>query len=300
MAPILPRSDTGLVLSDNAISEKVAKRLGHMYDDIMGTVERTSILPQLVKGYQMSNEDGLQMTIYDKTQVLAYRKPEGAETTEQKPEVEEILTIRLEQWETRIGITDEAKIDSGEVNMSASERQNMGRAGLAFTNAIDGEGLNAIYGGKTPVGATAAWNVITDAQLSNDIATAVDTIERRGFRPDKIVLTRMQMNRLNDTNWVIQGRTMTEYLESRFGLTPVLAHRVGYDDMSGSPVWLFNPSGSAVILDSSQTALFCQKPMTVEMERIVSRGVDMSYWRKFFRTAVVETDAMFVYNGIGY
>ena len=55
-----------------------------------------------------------------------------------------------------------------------------------------------------------------------------------------------------------------------------------------------------MILDSSQTALFCQKPVTIEMDRNVARGVDESFWRKFFRTAVVEDEAMFVYNGIGY
>jgi len=300
MAPILPKADVGLVLSDNAISEKIAKRLGHMYDEILKTVERTSILPQLVKGYQMTKEDGLQMTIYDKTQVIAYRKPEGAETDEQKPEVEEIITVRLEQWETRIGITDEAMIDSGEVNMSASERQNMGRSALAFKNAIDSEGLSTIFGGKTPVGATATWNLITDIQLSNDISTAVNAIERRGFNADKIVLTNLQWNRLNDTNWVIQGRTASDYLQERWGLTPVRSQRIGYDDMAGAAVWLFNPTGSCVVLDSGHTALFCQKPMTVEMERIVSRGIFESYWRKYFRTAVVDTDAMFVYNGIGY
>lgn len=300
MAPILPRSDIGLVKSNEAISEKVAKRLGHMYDEIMGVVNKTSILPELVKEYQMSEEDGLEMTIYDTTQNVAYRKPEGSETDQQKPEVEEITKIRLEQWETRIGLTDEAKIDSGEVNMTASERQQAGKSGVAFRNAIDAEGLGAVYAGRTPVAATAAWNDAPDNTISNDISTAVDIIEMAGFAPDKIVLTRQQYNRISDTNWVIQGRTVEEYLMMKFGLKPILARRVTYKDMSGAPVWLFNPTGQLVILDSSQTALFCQKPMTVEMDRVVARGLDESFWRKFFRTKVIEDEAMFVYNGIGY
>ena len=300
MAPILPRADNGLVLDTQAITEKVAKRLGHMYDEIMGVAEQESIIPKVTKAYNLSEDDGLQTTIYDKTQIIAHKKPEGTETTEQRPEVEEKFTIRLEQWESVVGITDEAMIDSGEVNMTAQERQQAGRAGLAFANSIDGDGLSIMYAGVTPVAATALWNVITDIQLGNDLATAVNTIKRRGFKPDIILMTMNQMNRVNDTAWVTQGRTMTQYLQERYKLTPIEVSWVGYDDRSGNEVQLFNPVGQCMILDSRYYSIFSQRPATVEVERNVSRGINFAFFRKFFKTTIADAEAAFVFDTIGY
>ncbi len=300
MAPILPRADNGLVLDTQAITEKVAKRLGHMYDEIMGVINKESIIQTVTKAYNLSEDDGLQTTIYDKTQLIAHKKNEGAETTEQRPEVEEKFSIKLEQWEEVVGITDEAMIDSGELNMSASERMQAARAGRGFTNAIDGDGLSIMYAGVTPVAATAAWAGITDAQLGNDMSTAVSTIEGRGFRPDVVLMTRNQMNRINETAWVTQGRTATQYFQERWGLTPKIVYWVGYDDRSGAQVALFNPVGQLIVLDSNFYAIFSQRPGTVEVERNVSRGINFAYYRKFFKTTIADADAAFVYNDIGY
>ena len=300
MAPILPRADNGLVLDTQAIAEKVAKRLGHMYDEIMGVAERESVIPKVTKPYNLSDDDGLQTTIYDKTQIIAHKKPEGAETTEQRPEVEEKFTIRLEQWESVVGISDEAMIDSGEVNMTARERQDTSRAGLAFANAIDGDGLSIMYAGVTPVAATTPWATINDIQLGNDIATGVNTINRRGFKADLILLTMNQMNRIQDTMWTTLGRSASQYLSERYNLTPIIVNWVGYDDRSGNEVQLFNPVGSILILDSRFYAIFAQKSATVEVDRNVSRGINFAFFRKFFKTTIADAEAAFVYNTVGY
>ena len=86
---------------------------------------------------------------------------------------------------------------------------------------------------------------------------------------------------------------------SAFGL-PVIVDWVGYDDRAGNEVQLFNPTGQLLVMDSRYYGLFCQQDMVISTERIESRGINMIYFRKFFKTVVVTSEAGFVFYTIGY
>jgi len=289
------RAGAGIWLNGNALDKRTRMQFAKMVGAVLKEAGNMSILPELVIPNPLPAAHGLDGKFVAWTDLVAAKKPEGSQTEIQRPELKEGVTYRLEQWEEVIGITDEAKING---QLGAQDLLNAGNAAKGFARAIDADGLAALYG-LTPTAASGDWSTATDQDIIDDIGGAVDSIETGGFDPTHIILDRNQWLRISNMEWVINtSKTATDYLNQVFGLKVVMSRKISYVDSAGTRVDMFDPVDKVMIMDKAGYAVWSQRPTTIELERDVSRGVDLAYMRKFFKTVRVQDDAAVLLDGI--
>lgn len=289
------RADTGIFLNKDALDQRVVKQFSQMLEEVLKIADAKSILPDITVPNPLPVEMGLRGKFTVWTNLVAIKKPEGASTFEQKPELKEGVNYELEQWEEVVSITDEAKINAG---LTAQDLLNAGNAGRGFARAIDGDGLTEMYGAI--VGSAGSnWSTASDDDIQEQIGAAQDNVETKGFEPDTVMLTRKQWNRIGRFDWVVNSKATTEeFLQAQFKMDPMLVKKVAYEDDAGATVVLFDPTGEVLIIDKAAYAVFSQRPTTVEFKRSVSRGVDLAYMRKFFKTKAVQLNAADKITGV--
>ncbi len=282
------RAGAGVWLNSNALDKRTRMQFAKMVGQVLKLAGNISILMDLTIPNPLPAAHGLDGKFVTMTELLASKKPEGSETETQRPELKESVTYRLEQWEEVIGITDEAKING---QLGAQDLLNAGNAAKGFARAIDADGLTELYA-RAGTAASGDWSAATDQDIIDDIGGAVDSIETEGFDATTIVLSRQQWYRISNMEWVIQAsKTATEYLSSVFGLDVVMSRNISYEDSAAVRVDLFDPTDEVLIMDKAGFAVFTQRPTTVELDRDISRGIDLAYMRKFFATKRVQDGA---------
>jgi len=100
----------GKWLHADAVDKRTRAQFSQMLDSVLKVAADYSIIGNITINNPLPPSMGLIGKFVIWSNLTAMKKPEGAETGEQKVNLEEGVTYQLEQWEERIAITDEAKI----------------------------------------------------------------------------------------------------------------------------------------------------------------------------------------------
>jgi len=143
-----------------------------------------------------------------------------------------------------------------------------------------------------------SWVTASDQDILDDITAAQLTIEDAGFDASHICLNTAQYNRISQFEWVINSKMLAkDYIKEVWDMELVRTKKVSYKDKDGNAVVLFTPVDEILVFDKPAYAVFSQRATSIELERVGSRGVDLAYMRKFFKTKAVQTDAAYVIDG---
>ncbi len=307
----------GTFLNEDALNKDVIERFSTLIGEIMRVATEKTYIPQLTVP---TIPDGLRVIMHDTTRPIAFEKPEGAETAQQRIEWEQKVNQQLKRWEIRVGITDEAKItgqltanellkfDDGPV-YQAGDIQRIQNAGRGFSKAMNAEGLAAMYGALTGTPSTSGaggWATATDAQIDNDIESMIVRMETEGYNPDWFMSSRQARSRLRRMVWVTgSAKDIDDYLKQykddmngtiikSMVVTPII-----YKDGNGNNTILFSPVGNVLMIDRGAYAAFAQREMVTEFWRNTPAGVDEAVMRKYWLTVVAQPDAGELLTGVG-
>lgn len=288
------KNPLGIFTNTDALSDRVLERLSKSVRTVLKVADEETMITNIT----VPNEpDGMEIIFHTQTQDMAFVKPELAETPSQKRLNQLKAEDRLRRWEVRLAISDEAMKNK---KANAGDLIGATNAGKAFAKAMNAEGFLNMYNGVAGVNAAAPWNAATDAQIEDDINTALDQIDDEGFTGDTILLNRMQWGRLHRVaNIVNTGMKVEDWL-NEFGLTPMRVRNINYKNNAGTLINLFSPVGNTLIFDKRAYSVFTQEPMTGDVENDVKIGATVAYLRKYFRTTPVQTEAAYRISGVGY
>jgi len=100
----------GLFVNPDAIDARQKMYLAKMVNSVLKQSGEMSIAPQLFVANPLDRKAGLEGKFYDWGQLIARLKPDGLPTGDQKVKATKV-DYTLEEYETKIPITDGAKIN---------------------------------------------------------------------------------------------------------------------------------------------------------------------------------------------
>ncbi|MHA1136521.1 MAG: hypothetical protein ACTSSE_08545 [Candidatus Thorarchaeota archaeon] len=280
----------GLFVNPDAISAKQKMYLAKMVKSVLKESGEMSLAPQLFVANPLDRKAGLKGKFYDWGQLIARLKPDGISTGDQKIKASD-TEYTLEEYETKIPITDAAKINLG---MSAQDLLSAGNHARAFSRAVDSQAFNLVKDTMATTSGT-DWSSETDKNVLAQLNGIIKKPRQAGFNPDAIVWTSDQRSRIDDIGMNYANMlTAEELIAKKF---PGIKKTYIWDiiqaekpDGSGYEEF-FDPTGYLFVIDTKACGVFTQRPMTLENERKADAGIDIAYARKYFATALVQTKA---------
>lgn len=280
----------GLFVNPDAIDAKQKIYLAKMVSSVLKQSGEISIAPQLFVSNPLDRKAGLEGKFYDWGQLIARLKPDGLPTGDQKVKATKTEYI-LEEYETKIPITDGAKINLG---MGAQDLLSAGNHARAFSRAVDAQAFNLV---KTDMETTSGtnWSTETDKNVIAQLDGAISEPRLDGFNVDAIVWTAAQRTRFAEIGMNYANMLTAEELIAKKwpGIKTTFIWdkiRAKKPDGSGYEEF-FDPTGNLFVIDTKACGVFTQRPMTVENDRDVEAGIDIAFARKYFATALVQLDA---------
>lgn len=279
----------GMFKNPDAIDARQKMYLAKLVGSILKQAGELSIAPQLFVPNPLDRKSGTEGKFYDWGQLVARLKPDGIPTGIGKLKPTDIA-YSLDEYETKIAITDKAKINT---EMGAQSLLDAGDHARAFARAVDAQAFNMVKSDMATTSGT-DWSSETDANVTAQLDGIIGSVDDAGFDPDAIIMTRAQRSRLAK---IAMGYatplTVEQYIQTNWpGVKKMYIWktiRVKKPDDSWET--LFNPTGYLFAIDTKACGVFTQRPMTLENDRDIEAGVDIAYARKYFKTALVQTDA---------
>lgn len=280
----------GLFKNPDAIDARQKQYLAKLVGSILKQAGEMSIAPNLFVPNPLDRKSGTEGGFYDWGQLIARKKPDGVATGISKILPTDVR-YSLDEYETRIGITDRAKINS---DTNAQGLLSAGDHARAFSRAVDAQAFNTV---KTDMETTSGtdWSVETDANVLDQLDGIIGNVDDDGFDADALIMTRKQKSRIKKI-----GLTYAN------PLTALQLVQAEHEDIKKIHTWkkirakkpdgsgfeeFFDPTGNLFVIDTKACGVFTQRPMTLESDRDVESGVDFAYARKYFKTALVQLDA---------
>jgi len=293
-----PRADFGVIVDSGALLIRAQEALGPMMTDVLREVNEKSIITNLLPSFTIPDQYGREMTLHAYTELRAQLVAQGGEGPEQRPEIIEEATIRLDKWQVPLAIFDEALDDSG-MNLDAWSQK--GKASKAFNKAIDAMGLTELFGAVTPVPAAAAWAGATDAAVRNEVETGITALRQLGYDDIVILMNSATLGRFTDMIWVRNSaRTPEEFIRTILRAEPIIIDNVVQKDLAGDNETMFDVDGRVLIMDKSRYAVFSNKNMQTETDRNPRRQVTEVIMTLLFKTKVLDAEGGYVISGTGY
>lgn len=293
-----PRADSGIIVDSGALLVRVQESLGPMMTEVLKEVNEKSIITNLIPSFSIPDKYGREMTLHAFTELRAQLVAQGGEAAEQRPEIIEETTIRLDKWQVALGIFDEALDDSG-MNLDAWSQK--GKAAKAFNKAIDAMGLNELFNAVAPVPAAAAWAGATDAAVRNEVEAGVTALRQLGYDDIVILMNTATLGRFTDMIWVRNSaKTPEEFIRTVLRAEPVIVDNVIQKDLAGANEVMFNVDGRVLIMDKNRYSVFSSKNMQTETERNASRQLTKVIMTLLFKTKVMDTEGGYVISATGY
>lgn len=280
----------GLFVNPDAIDAKQKMYLAKMVSSVLKQSGELSIAPQLFVSNPLDRKAGLEGKFYDWGQLIARLKPDGLPTGGSKVKASKTDYV-LEEYETKIPITDGAKITLG---MGAQDLLNAGNHARAFARAVDAQAFNLVKDTMATTSGT-DWSSATDAKVLDEVDEIVGEVDDAGFDADAVIMTRKQKTRIKKIGMSYANPLTAEQLiqseheniKQIFTWKKIQAEKPdgsGYEEF-------FDPTGNLFIIDTKACGVFTQRPMTLENDRDIEAGIDIAYARKYFATALVQTKA---------
>ena len=294
------KQEKGIFHNPDAIDAKLKKHLAKQLESVLKVATEKSIIPGLMVNNPLSPEMGTEGKFYDWGQLVAVKKADGAPTYIQKVKPG-VSRYELEEYEVKVGITDRSRINS---QMGAQAQLDAGKAGVAFARAMDSDGFNAMLSDISATTVSTNWNSITDDAVFTDISDERVTILDAGFEPNTIILTELAMNRLRQVAFGAFATPVTaeRLLKEHLGFSNVLIWRLlTHQDENGDTIIDFDPTvddHTIAIFDKDALGVFTERPTTMEVARDAFAGIDFAIMRKYFKTAIIQTLAGRLINGI--
>ncbi len=98
----------GIIVDSDALLVRAQEALGPMMTAVLKEVNEKSIITNLLPSFTIPDKFGREMTLHSFTELRAQLVAQGGEAMEQRPEIIEESTIRLDKWQVVLGIFDEA------------------------------------------------------------------------------------------------------------------------------------------------------------------------------------------------
>jgi len=280
----------GLFVNPDAISAKQKMYLAKLVKTVLKQSFEMSLVPQLFVANPLDRKAGLEGKFYDWGQLIARLKPDGLPTGESKVKANE-KKYTLEEYETKIPITDAAKINLG---MGAQDLLSVGNHARAFVRAVDAQAFNLVKADMETTSGT-NWSTETDANVLDQLDGIIGEVDDDGFDSDALVMTRKQRSRISKIGLTYSNPLTTEDLIKKewpqvkniFIWKKIRAKKPdgsGYEEF-------FDPTGNLFVIDTKACGVFTERPMTLENNRDVEAGIDIAFARKYFATALVQLDA---------
>lgn len=293
-----PRADAGVIVDSGALLIRAQEALGPMLTDVLKEVNEKSFITTTLPGFVIPDKYGREMTLHAFTELRAQLVAQGGEGFEQRPEIIEETTIRLDKWQVPIAIFDEALDDSG-MNLDAWAQK--GKAAKAFNKAIDAMGLTELFDAVTPVPAAANWAGATDRAIRNEIEAGVTALRQLGYDDLVILMNSATLGRFSDTSWVRNSaRTPEEFIRTIIKAEPIVVDNVVQKDLAGDIELLFDVDGRVLIMDRNRYAVFANKNLKTETARNARRQITEVIMTLLFKTKVLDAEGGYVISGTGY
>ena len=280
----------GLFVNPDAIDARQKQYLAKLVGSVLKQAGELSIAPQLFVPNPLDRKAGLEGKFYDWGQLVARLKPDGLPTGDSKIQASK-KDYTLKEYETKIPITDAAKINLG---MGAQDLLNAGNHARAFARAVDAQAFNLVKDDMETTSGT-DWSSATDTKVLDEIDDIVGDVDDAGFDTDAIIMTRKQKTRIKKIGMsyanpltaeeLIKGEH--ENIKNIYTWKKIQAEKPdgsGYEEF-------FDPTGYLFVIDSKACGVFTDRPMTLENDRDVEAGIDIAFARKYFATALVQTKA---------
>lgn len=280
----------GLFVNPDAIDAKQKMYLAKLVKSVLKQAGEMSIVPLLFVANPLDRKAGLEGKFYDWGQLIARLKPDGIPTGDQKVKASK-TEYTLEEYETKIPITDGAKINLG---MGAQDLLSAGNHARAFSRAVDSQGFNLVKDTMESTSGT-DWSSETDKNIIAQLDGIIAEPRLDGFVADAIVWTSAQRSRFAEIGMNYANMlTAEELLAKKWpGIKKTYIWdiiRAKLPDGSGYETF-FDPTGNLFVIDTKACGVFTQRPMTLENDRDVEAGIDIAFARKYFATALVQNDA---------
>lgn len=280
----------GLFKNPDAIDARQKQYLAKMVGSILKQAREMSIAPNLFVANPLDRKSGTTGKFYDWGQLVARLKPDGVPTGLGKIKPTD-LPYELDEYETKIAITDRAKLNS---DMNAQGLLSAGDHARAFARAVDADAFNGVKADMETTSGT-NWSTETDANVLDQLDGIIGEVDDDGFDADALVMTRKQRSRLAKIGLTYSNPLTAEDLIKKEWPQVKEIHiwkkiRAKKPDGSGYEEF-FDPTGYLFAIDTKACGVFTQRPMTLENDRDVEAGVDFAYARKYFKTALVQLDA---------
>lgn len=293
-----PRADFGLIVDSGALLVRAQEALGPMMTEVLQEVNEKSIITNLLPSFTIPEKFGREITLHAYTELRAQLVAQGGEAPEQRPEIIEESTIRLDKWQVPLAITDESVDDSG-ANLDAWSQK--GKASKAFNKAIDAMGMTELFGAVTPVPAVAPWAGATDAAVRNEVETGITALRQLGYDDIVIVMNAATLGRFTDMVWVRNSaRTPEEFIRTIMRAEPIIVDNVVQKDLAGDNEALFDIDGRVLIMDKNRYAVFSNKNMQTETARNARRQITEVIMTLLFKTKVLDSEGGYVISETGY
>lgn len=293
-----PRADSGIIIDSDALLVRAQEALGPLMTDVLKEVNEKSIITNLLPSFTIPDKYGREMTLHAYTELRAQLVAQGGEAMEQRPEIIEEATIRLDKWQVALAIFDEALDDSG-MNLDAWSQK--GKASKAFNKSIDSMGLTELFGAVTPVTAVAGWAGSTDNAVRNEIVAGVTALQDLGYDELVILMNTATLGRFTDMVWVRNSAmTPEEFIRTIIKAEPIIVNNVVQKDMAGDNEVMFDVDGRVLIMDKNRYAVFSNKNMQTETSRNARRQLTDVIMTLLYKTKVLDIEGGYVIDGTGY
>lgn len=293
-----PRADSGIIIDSDALLNRAQEALGPMMTDVLKEVNEKSIITNLLPSFTIPDKFGREMTLHAFTELRAQLVAQGGETMEQRPEIIEEATLRLDKWQVALAIFDESLDDSG-MNLDAWSQK--GKASKAFNKAIDSMGLTELFSAVTPVPAVAAWAGATDRAVRNEIEAGVTALRELGYDEQVILMNTATLGRFTDMVWVRNSAmTPEEFIRTILKAEPIVVDNIVQKDLAGANEIMFDLDGRVLIMDRNRYAVFSNKNMQTETDRNARRQLTEVILTLLFKTKVLDVEGGYVISETGY
>ena len=280
----------GLFKNPDAIDARQKKFLAKLVSSVLKQAGEISIAPMLFVSNSLERKAGTTGKFYDWGQLVARLKPDGIPTGLGKIKPSSVA-YELDEYETKVAITDRAKINS---EMDAQGILSAGDHARAFSRAVDAQAFNHVKDDMETTSGT-DWSAASDADVMDQLDGMIGEVDDDGFNADALVMTRKQRSRISKIGLSYANPLTTEELIMKEYPQVKKIHiwkkiRAKKPDGSGYEEF-FDPTGYLFAIDTKACGVFTQRPVTLEGFRDVDAGVDFAYMRKYFQTALVQLDA---------
>jgi len=280
----------GLFKNPDAIDARQKQYLAKLVGSVLKQSFEMSITPHLFVSNALDRKAGTSGKFYDDGQLIARLKPDGIPTGLSKIKRTSI-GYELDEYETKIAITDRAKLN---MDTNAQGILSAGDHARAFSRAVDAQAFTHVKADMETTSGT-DWSAATDTDVLNQLDGILGEVDDDGFNADAVVWTRLQRSRISKIGLSYSNPLTAEDLIKKE--YPQIKNtyiwkkiRAKKPDGSGYETF-FDPTGYLFAIDTKACGVFTERPMTLENFRDVDAGVDFAYARKYFQTALVQLDA---------